>query len=315
MKTPALVVMLGALVSSVPVVGQDVSLPPGGVRLDQQEKQRWKVGLTITATNGPVMGVFGTVPVPTDWPEQTVQVVDEDISHHVQRVRYRTLDNGVKQMLVRIPRLNRGDTASALVTFEVTKHSTLPPLDTDQLVVPKKMPREIRKYLGTSPYIEVRDRRIRSLAKELNVDQQGAWQTVETIFDWVRDNIEYKNGELKGAVAALRDGDGDCEELTSLFIALCRANKIPARTVWIPRHCYPEFYLEDAQGNGHWLPCQVAGVREFGGMHDFKPILQKGDNFKVPEKKKPQRYVAEFLTAKSASGAPKVRFTRELLPN
>jgi hypothetical protein len=154
------------------------------------------------------------------------------------------------------------------------------------------------------------------LAKELAAGKTGAWETVETFYDWVRDHVEYKNGKLKGAVAALQDGDGDCEELTSLFIALCRVHRIPARTVWVPGHCYAEFYLEDQSGAGHWFPCQAAGAREFGGMQDFKPILQKGDSFRVPEQKEPQRYVAEFLQARAVrgTGQPQVQFVRKLLP-
>ena len=139
---------------------------------------------------------------------------------------------------------------------------------------------------------------------------------METIYDWVRDHVEYKNGKLKGALAALRDGSGDCEELTSLFIALCRARKIPARTVWVPDHCYPEFYLHDDQGQGHWIPCQAAGARAFGEMSELRPILQKGDNFKVPEKSKPQRYVAEFLKGSTTpgGGSPQVEFIRQNMP-
>ena len=308
MKATIVAAVLGILLSASAVRAQ-------GTKLDGEETQRWKVGLTVTAPAGPVRGIRGTVPVPTDWPEQSVRIVDEHISKQVQRVTYRTLDNGVKQMLVLIPTLRAGESAVALVTFEVTKRTILLPSDPQQFVFPKKISRDLRRYLTSSPYIETRHKQIRSQARELAADQSGAWETVESIYDWVRDNIEYRNGSLKGALAALRDGNGDCEELTSLFIALCRVNKIPARTVWIPGHCYPEFYLEDATGEGHWFPCQAAGAREFGGMQEFKPILQKGDNFRVPEKREPQRYVAEFLIAKSASGKPKVQFTRELLPD
>jgi hypothetical protein len=104
--------------------------------------------------------------------------------------------------------------------------------------------------------------------------------------------VQYKDEPLKGALAALRDGTGDCDELSSLFIALCRANDIPARTVRVPGHCYPEFYLLDAQGKGRWYPCQAAGTRAFGGMPDPRPILQKGDNVPGidPSTKKRVRY-------------------------
>ena len=118
------------------------------------------------------------------------------------------------------------------------------------------------------------------------------------IYDWVRDTIEYRNGDLRQIKEALKDKQGDCEEMTGIFVALCRASDIPARCVWIPEHCYPEFYLEDEDGVGYWFPCQAAGERQFGQMHDYRPILQKGDRFKVPEEIAMQRYVSHFFSCK-----------------
>jgi hypothetical protein len=82
--------------------------------------------------------------------------------------------------------------------------------------------------------------------------------------------------------------------------------------VWVPGHCYPEFYLQDAQNQGHWFPCQAAGAdRQFGSMIEERPILQKGDNFKVPDERGPQRYVKQTLTAKNAAADPQVKFVLE----
>jgi hypothetical protein len=129
--------------------------------------------------------------------------------------------------------------------------------------------------------------------------------------------VKIGDKELKGAwdekaaTAALKDGQGDCEELSSLVIAICRASKIPARAVWIPGHAYPEFYLVDDHGKGHWFPCQAAGAeRQFGSMSEDRPILQKGDNFTVPGDK-PQRYVKQTLSAKDAAAPPEVKFIME----
>jgi hypothetical protein len=292
----------------------DGDKPKGGIQLGRPVTQQWKVGVEVTAV-GPCTGLFATVPVPTDWPEQQVRISNEEVSQQVRRVSYRVLDNGVKQMLVSIPFLAPGESASALITFEVTKAPITGPKETGAFVVPKRVSREIRPFLAQSPYIEVRHSKIRAAAREAIGDAEGGWRKAETIYDWVRDKVEYQDGKLKGAAAALKDGTGDCEELTSLFIALCRVNKIPARTVWVPGHCYPEFYLLDAEGEGHWFPCQAAGTRAFGSMPDDRPILQKGDNFRVPEKKERQRYVAELLKVKSLRGnPPKVRYVRQLLP-
>ncbi len=282
-----------------------------GPQLGDAQVNRYQVGMIVSSNAGPCTGLVATAPVPVDWPEQKVKVIEEDVSPFVQRMNYRMVDT-VKQMLVQIPQLPAGQQAKALVTIEIERHTLTPPADTTVFLRPQKMPLDIRKYLGDSPFIESRHAKIRSLAKEITQNKEGAWETVEAIYDYVRENVKYQEGPLKGALKALQDGTGDCEELTSLFIALCRASEIPARTVWVPGHCYPEFYLVDKDNNGYWFPCQAAGAREFGGISETRPILQKGDDFRVPERPRDrQRYVAEFLTGRG--GQPSVKFVRELL--
>ncbi|MFO0819622.1 MAG: transglutaminase-like domain-containing protein [Pirellulales bacterium] len=292
------------------------TLPENGIRLDEHRVQRWKIGVVIRSP-GVCSGVFATIPIPTEWPEQSVKVVEEEISPQVRRVSYRTLEGGVRQMLVDIPTIRPGETVTALVTYEVDRSTIRPPLDPGIFRLPNvdKLPRDVRLYLGPSPLIESRHPTLMKVAKDVLEGKQDAdaWTKVETIYDWVREHVEYFEGPIKGALAAYKDKQGDCEELTSLFIALCRANKIPARTVWVPDHCYPEFYLVDDQGKGHWIPCQAAGARSFGGIPEFRPVLQKGDNFKVPERKDAVRYVPELVKARDASQPPRVETVRQLL--
>jgi transglutaminase superfamily protein len=286
----------------------------GGSRLGQTLTQRWRAGVIVTAAGGPCFGIEATVPMPINWPEQTVTMVEEDITSSA-RVSYRMVQGTVKQMVVSIPTLRPGQEARAVVTVEVERSSQEPPEDTSIYKLPneRKLPREVKyNYIGTSPLIESRHAKIRKLAKEIGVDEDTAWGRVEAIYDWVRENVEYKNGPIKGALAALRDGTGDCEELTSLFIAICRAGGIPARTVWVPGHCYPEFYLVDEEERGHWFPCQAAGSRAFGGIPEHRPILQKGDNFRPPHNPRDrQRYMAPHLTGKG--GKPTVKWVKELV--
>lgn len=287
-----------------------------GVQLGEAVKQKWRVGMQVRAIGGACNGIFATIPVPTTWPEQDVELVNEEVSKEVRGITYRILDNGVQQMIVSIPSLPAGGTATALLTFDVFRKPAQPPEDTAILKIPEKTHSSFSRYLQASPFIESKDAKIVALSKELMTANEGKsdWEKVEAMYDWVRDNVKYENGKLKGALAALKDKTGDCEELTSLFIALCRVAKIPARTVWVPQHCYPEFYLVDDEQQGHWIPCQIAGVREFGTLTDPRPVLQKGDNFKVPEKKEAQRYVAEFIKGKAGGGDPQVTFFRDLLP-
>lgn len=280
-----------------------------GPRRGKETVSRFEVGASVTAQGGPCSGILATVPIPIDWPEQEVTVVEEKISPLVKRVTYREIGGTVKQMIINIPDIPGGEEVRASVLLEVRRSELLPPEDTSIFVIPKKLDRQTRMFLAPSPKIESRHAKIRDAAKKAIVDKETAWEKVEAIYDWVREHVVYKNGPLKGAIAAMNDGTGDCEELTSLFIAMCRAIDVPARTVWVPGHCYPEFYLEDDQGKGHWFPCQAAGSRSFGGIDEKRAILQKGDNFTVPERREKQRYVAEFLTG--SGGTPRVQWIRQ----
>ncbi len=264
------------------------------------------------------MGIVATVPVPIDWPEQQVQIVKEDASPTVEKIDYRTLSGGVKQMVVTIPRLGNGQTARALLTVEVIRHDQLPPEDTSVYTIPKKLDKDMSQYLAPSPYIESKHQKIIALSKELTKDKDKAWDKIEAIYDGVRERVTYKNGPIKGAIKALQDGDGDCEEMSSLFIALCRASNIPARTVWVPGHCYPEFYLNDADGKGHWFPCNLTtNAHVVGGIPESRPVLQKGDNFRDPDRPHDKlHYVSEYLKADSVKGSsgPRVDWVMKELP-
>jgi hypothetical protein len=296
--------------------GQSVQESTVGPQLGEASVQRYKVGMVITAQQGPCGGIYATIPVPTDWPEQEVKIVAEDVSDNVQRVRYRTLDDGVRQLLVSVARLSPAEKATVLITFEVTRHALLAPPDTGVFRLPEQIPRDDRKYLASSPLIESRDSKIRDLAREVTADQPDAWSKVEALCNWVKENIDHQNVPAKGAAKAVREGAGNHEDLASVFIACCRALKIPARTVWVPDYCYAEFYLEDQDGNGYWIPCELKEKSTFGTMPEKATILQKGENITVPEKKEPQRFVPEFVKGKvgRGMGRPSVNFIRQVLP-
>ncbi len=308
----ALIVACGCLCAASPAVAQFGEQPStGGPVLGSERIQRWKVGMVVTART-PCVNVFGTLPVPTDWPEQDVRVVEEQISTTIHQVRYRDLeDGGIRQMLVTVPQLAAGETAEAIVTVEVTRRAVDLPTDPATYQVPKRVPRDVRKYLADSPLINSHDRKVRDVAKEVTADKGTAWEKVEAIQAWVKENIKHTNDKFKGTDKTLTEKGGHIEDLTGLFIAMCRAQKIPARTVWVPDYCYAEFYLEDAGGHGYWFPCELKEKTVFGTVSADYVIMQKGDNIRVPEKKdKPYRLVPEYVEGK---GTPSVSFVRQIV--
>ena len=290
---------------------------PAAIRFETGEETIWEFGLKIDAT-GNLQGVTATCPVPVDWPEQSIEIVEEKKSELVSRTNFDDSPQNVRQLVIKINSLAEGQSAAASVVYRVKKKSIIPPKDPELLQFADPLPEKLRHYLQKSPNIETTDKKVKAFADSIPVDKSlSAWRQVESIYDWIRDAIPYEfDPQIRTCMEAIERKKGDCEELSSLFIAVCRVKQIPARAVWIPDHTYPEFYLVNAKGEGQWFPCQLAGSREFGGMTEPRPILQKGDKFRLPGNSQPLRYVQPTLFAKDAKSPPGLSWiSREIVPS
>lgn len=318
-RTALACALLTSLISTV--VGQDrkskatEAEPEPVLQFTAPKQFEMLIGVEIVPVDGNLLETTAQTVFPTEWPEQKVEIVETNIPPGV-KVNWRDLPGNNKQLLMFVPIASPIQPITATVKVRIEKTHIVGPTDTIRFVIPKRPPSDIRNYLGTSPYIDPGVSEIKKIVKQVNESEPiSDWKRVEMLYDWVRDNISYENGKLKTVSQALKDRKGDCEEMTSIFIALCRAARVPARCVWLPNHCYPEFYLEDEQGDGHWFPCQVAGTRNFGSMPEYLPILQKGDRFKVPEHKELMRYIQDYLRSNKNLGRkdPKINFVRQML--
>jgi hypothetical protein len=291
----------------------------GGARRGEAVVGKFRVGAEITARKGACRDVRAMVAVPFECAEQEVRIDHEEISTEVETVEYRDLPGGgARQMLITIPFLANGATARAVVTFEVKTRTVLPTEKTDDLTIPSRIDNDMRRFIQPSPYIEAKHAEIRRLSREVlkDLDAEATdWAKLEALYNYVQDNIKYIEGEEdKSALDALRDGGADCHGRSTLFIALCRAIKTPARVVWVNNHCYAEFYLEDGEGKGAWYPAESAGTRAFGEMPLARTIMQKGDNFRVPERPGERLfYATDLLVGKPVGkgGKPSVKYIRE----
>ena len=59
--------------------------------------QTWDFGLELQARSN-VRGIVATVPIPVDWPEQSIKVIDSKKTPDVSHVRFKSLGGTVKQM-------------------------------------------------------------------------------------------------------------------------------------------------------------------------------------------------------------------------
>ena len=254
---------------------------------------------------GTCVNVFGSAPIPMEFPEQKVRTLEEEFPKSA-KVDYRELkEGGAKQLVFKMRELRAGNGVQASALFEVTRYPILPPTEPEIYQIPSKVPSDVRRYLRESKYMESNAKTVRSLAKETTGDYESAWEKVDAILRYVRSNIQYKEvlieKPMRGALAALKTNEGDCEDMSALFISMCRAIDVPARLVRVPGHCWAEFYLTDDAKQGYWFPAQVAGTEELGSLQDDRVILQKGDSFHIPEEPKEERRTANnVLSIKNA---------------
>ncbi len=291
------------------------NLEPRGVKFETPLRYRWHVGAQIMGgPTGRSKELFVSIPVPTDWPEQRVVLVEQKVDPQFQKADFRVIDQGVTQFVAVLPTANRNQTYEISLIYEVEVSPMSGPSDESHYKISKKaLPKQVRPYLADSPEINWKNRKLTNEVKEIVSSKETDWEKLRAVFDWIRTNVEQTNDEPTNAVDCFLNRKGSPEDVTALFIACCRHLKVPARMVWVEGTVWAEFYLVDDRDQGHWFPANVVGLAEFGSISEPRVIQQKGDSIRVPEKEQPQYFVSEFVAGKG-SDPPRIKFIQELLP-
>ena len=290
-----------------------------GPKLGKTATKAWETGVRLQAV-GRCTDIVTMITIPMDWPEQKVTIMEEreKTSSNIGRIqRVIHKNGGLQVMVVKLRELAPGKTAEAALVVRVTRHEILPP---DPASLPKlsipptsKIPRAYKIHLDKSLNIESNNTQFRRLYTEITKGTESDWAKIEAVYNYVRDTIQYDDANKEkignSALETLKLKRGDCKEMAAVFIAICRAGKVPARSVRVPGHCYVEFYMIDDDGIGYWFPCQIAGTYAFGGIPEMGPILQKGDNFTFPEFPREQfRFFDREVIGQHEGPAPKREF-------
>ena len=268
-----------------------------------------KIGIELK-TSGKKSQVIAGTPVPVDFPEQKIE--DQSIEKKGCDAEIRTLDNGAASLIVRSSH-SASKVVKATATFKLLLHKQYQRYSKDKFPPSQKLEDDIRSnFLGESPGIQSKAKEVKELAKQLSQDETHPWNKAQAFAQWIPRNIRGKPGRYTSVTAALKTRQGDCEEMSGLFVALCRASGIPARLILVPNHAWAEFYLVDNDGKGHWIPAHTACYFWFGwtGVHQL--TLQKGDRILMPELNKTVRLQEDFVQSTGGRATP--RFTAELRP-
>lgn len=171
--------------------------------------------------------------------------------------------------------------------------------------LPNPLPGDVRPFLRSERYIESGHPEIAQFARQF--ESGTPRKTAESLFQWVADNIKYAGylRDSRGALYALRTKRGDCTEYADLFIALCRASKIPARgmagyvcagnTFLNPGayHNWAEFYEDGAwriadpqkkiflKDMSQYIAMRIVGESANDPMGEFNKFRILGDRLEV----------------------------------
>lgn len=88
----------------------------------------------------------------------------------------------------------------------------------------------MEQYLTPAPLIQSEDPRIKKLAGEIVGSERNSLKAARLLYEWVFKNIEKTPSiTIPSAVDVLNVKKGDCNEHTTLFVALARAIGLPSR--------------------------------------------------------------------------------------
>ncbi len=189
-----------------------------------------------------------------------------------------------------------------IITIRVSVHSYTLVWDMDESGTVAEIPQDIEnQYTGDEWALEPQDSsldtddrdgdgrqdiminpsapEINNLAHQIADDKPDVYSKAKAIFDYMVKNFEYSTQEQmnyvqqtygglpKHALATLRDGWGDCDEQSMLYISFLRALGIPSRMVmgflydqetdvW-GGHAWAQVYIPSLNGNGYWYTVDV----------------------------------------------------------
>ncbi len=209
------------------------------------------------------------IPYPVSDGRQTISDISTAGNFATSGV-YTDRDNGTPILYAEWPK--GADSRTLVLSFTVERQEIrqtgLPSVE------PAWNPSDYAQYLKSTSLGPV-DGEVKKLADALVVGKKTVLEKARALYDWTVDTM-YRDPETIGCGTGdvcllLKKPGGKCTDISSVFIALCRAAGIPARELFSVRlgkkdqedittwqHCWAEFFLP---GYG-WVTADPADVRK-----------------------------------------------------
>lgn len=299
--------------SVIPVVGDGKWVwtePPEETGYLEPREFDLEVGVQMQG-EGTASSIKATTVVPISQPGQVVK--PGEIQTQGCKAAYRQLGREAAQLFIAADGVVRGQVIAAMAKMRIQIFKEHRGFEKSMFPAEQSFSRAMRtSFMVDSPGIQTRLSQVKKMAEEVGGQYDHPWDKATAFYEWVWKEITARRGPYTSVVAALRDRVGDCEEKAAVFCAFCRASGIPARLVWVPNHNWAEFYLTDVEGTGHWIPVHTSCYSWFGWTGAHEIILQKGDRIPVPEKRKDERLLADWMQWQGKR--PEVQFFARLNP-
>lgn len=129
----------------------------------------------------------------------------------------------------------------------------------------------------TTVFIDPNNSQISAIAHQVKntVRTNNSFLLAKALFVWLKTNLHYQmhpgSAQVQPAAITLQRKSGDCDDLSFLYISLCRSVGIPARfvrgylltlyqngTAGATAHAWSEVYVGNGLGNQGWVPVECA---------------------------------------------------------
>jgi hypothetical protein len=125
----------------------------------------------------------------------------------------------------------------------------------------------------TTTFIDPTNPRINSIGQQIlsSTNTQNAFLLGKQVFSWLKNNTMYqkhKTYQPQPAITTYNSGMGDCDDLTYLYLSICRSIGLPSRYIKgylisndsaIP-HVWAEIFVGTQISQTGWIPVECAGT-------------------------------------------------------